>query len=135
MTDTNDTVGPILKTDTQGRVRTSAERRESLLAEFERSGLSGKKFSELSGVKYQTFATWLQKRRRAGQPSVKPAHTVRWLEAVVERAHTPGGKSPLVLVVKLPGAASLEVSDLKQVPLAAALLRSLERAGGQPPAC
>jgi hypothetical protein len=135
MTDTNNTVGPILKTDTRGRVRTSAQRRESLLAEFDRSGLSGKQFSELSGIKYQTFATWLQKRRRAGQPSVKPTDPVRWLEAVVERAPTSGGQSALALVIKLPGAASLEVSDLKQVPLAVALLRSLEPAGGPPLAC
>jgi len=135
MTDTNATVGPILKTDATGRVRTPALRRESLLAEFDQSGLSGTKFAELAGIKYQTFASWLQKRRRAVPPSGQPGDTVRWLEAVVEGAQTPGGKSPLALVIKLPGAASLEVSDLKQVPLAAALLRSLEPAGGQPLAC
>lgn len=31
---------------------------------FERSGLSGTKYAELIEVKYQTFATWLQKRKR-----------------------------------------------------------------------
>ena len=30
------------------------------LEEYNRSGLSAKKFAELAGVKYQTFATWLQ---------------------------------------------------------------------------
>ena len=49
MTDMNNTIGPLLKTDTQGRVRTSAQRRESLLAEFDQSGLSGSKFAELAG--------------------------------------------------------------------------------------
>jgi DNA-binding transcriptional regulator YiaG len=54
----------ILKTDVLGRVKTPAARREQLLEEFERSGMSGQKFAELVGIKYQTFATWAQKRRR-----------------------------------------------------------------------
>ena len=52
----------ILKTDVLGRVKTPAARREGLLDEFERSGLSGRQFAELAGIKYQTFATWAQKR-------------------------------------------------------------------------
>jgi hypothetical protein len=102
MTDTNHTDGLILKTDSKGRVRTPPQRRESLLEEFERSGLSGKKFAELAGIKYQTFATWLQKRRRQGQPSRPPADPVRWLEALVDQASS-GGRNPTGLVVELPG--------------------------------
>ena len=45
-------------------MKTSKARRERLLNEFERSGLPGLKFAELAGIKYQTFATWAQKRRR-----------------------------------------------------------------------
>jgi hypothetical protein len=127
MTDTNQSDVQLLKTDARGRVRTPAKRRESLLEEFDRSGLSGAKFAELAGIKYQTFATWLQQRRRQGQPASKPGATVRWLEAVVEQAQTPGGKSPLALGVQLPGDARMEIGDLKQVPLAAALLRALEQ--------
>jgi len=52
----------ILKSDTRGRVLTPAHRRETLLDEFERSGLSGVKFAALSGIKYSTFAN---RRRRA----------------------------------------------------------------------
>jgi hypothetical protein len=44
-------------------VKTTKARREQLLDEFERSGLPGLKFAELAGIKYQTFATWAQKRR------------------------------------------------------------------------
>jgi hypothetical protein len=40
----------VLKTDKLGRVQMPAERREQLLDEFERSGLSGKKFAALVGV-------------------------------------------------------------------------------------
>lgn len=50
-----------------GRVRTPAHRGETLLDEFEKSGLSGAKFAALSGIKYQTFAKWVQQRRRKGQ--------------------------------------------------------------------
>src|SRR5665213_143688 len=103
MTDTNNTDGLILKTDARGRVRTPAKRREELLEEFDRSGLSGKKFAELTGLKYQTFATGLQKRGRAGKPSSKAADTVRWLEAVVDQAQSSGGRPPMALVLILPG--------------------------------
>jgi hypothetical protein len=57
MTDATQGVGEVIKTDVMGRMRTSVARRESLLEEFDKSGLSGKKFAELSGVKYQTLAT------------------------------------------------------------------------------
>ncbi len=38
--------GALRRTDTLGRVRTPTERREALLDEFERSGLSAAKFAE-----------------------------------------------------------------------------------------
>lgn len=85
-----DSDGAILKTDEKGRVRTPAARRESLLDEFERSGLSGAKFAALAGIKYPTFAVWAQQRRRqrGGRTTVRarPNDPVRWLEAVVEAA-------------------------------------------------
>jgi DNA-binding transcriptional regulator/RsmH inhibitor MraZ len=46
----------VLKTDTRGRVRVPAERREALLDEFEKSGMSGAKFARLAGIHYATFA-------------------------------------------------------------------------------
>ena len=49
----------ILKTDAMGRVRTPKARLAALLAEFERSGVSGKKLAALVGVNYQTFAVAL----------------------------------------------------------------------------
>jgi len=39
----------VLKTDTRGRVRVPVERREALLDEFEKSGMSGAKFARLAG--------------------------------------------------------------------------------------
>jgi len=124
MTDLEKSDGAILKTDEMGRVRTPAARRESLLDEFERSGLSGTKFAALAGIKYQTFAAWAHKRRvqRGGRTpaAAKPADSTRWLEAVVESA-----QNPTVMVLQLPGGARVEVADEKQAMLAAVLVKAL----------
>ena len=53
----------ILKVDTLGRVRRTAEQREAILDEFDRSGMSGTGFTAHYGIKYTTFACWLQARR------------------------------------------------------------------------
>ena len=50
--------------DRLGRMRTPRRRREELLAEYERSGLSQAAFARRAGVRYPTFAHWVQKRRR-----------------------------------------------------------------------
>jgi hypothetical protein len=106
-------------------VKTPKERREQLLDEFEKSGLTGQKFAALVGVKYQTFATWAQKRRRArnAYPAVKRPKQLRWLEAVVEQ--NSGDQSPLVL--EMPGGAKVQINNVKEAVLAAALLRALAR--------
>ena len=114
----------VLKTDGKGRVRTPVARQESLLEEFERSGLSGPKFAALAGINYQTFAGWVRKRGKPNRVSapapVKAADSARWLEAVVEQAQNPG-----VLVLQLPGGVRVEVADGKQAALAAVLVRAL----------
>ena len=123
----------VLKQDVLGRVRTPKERREQLLDEFERSGLPGLKFAELAGIKYQTFATWAQKRRRqrgdyAAGKFTAAKKSVQWLEAVMEPS--PGAvvkAGTLFLALHLPGGARVEISDVKQVELAAALVRALQR--------
>jgi hypothetical protein len=118
----------ILKTDTKGRVRTPRERRESLLDEFERSGLSGTKFAELAGIKYQTFAAWAARRRKQrGQTTVpaKRADSVRWLEAVVQQ--TQAASHQTGVSVRLPSGVCIEVGDVGQVRLAAALVEALAK--------
>lgn len=126
----------VLKTDVMGRVRTPVERREALLEEFARSGVSGKKFAALVGIKYQTFASWVQQWRKArGQyplPGKKPVaqarmpEALRLVEAVIASEsikEADSGDSALCL--QLPGGARVEVHDARQVLLAAELLRAL----------
>jgi hypothetical protein len=120
----------VLKTDSRGRVRTPAERREQLLDEFERSGLSGVKFAALTGLKYQTLASWVQRRRRlqgsASKAAAKREAQVRWLEAVVAEAQPAATVTGATLKVHLPSGAWLEVNDARQAVLVAALVRALE---------
>jgi hypothetical protein len=120
----------LLKADVRGRVKRTAEQRDKLLDEFERSGVSGAHFAALVGVKYQTFATWVQARKR-GRPtypkrkhrSAKP-NPVQWIEAVVPHH---ASSSDAGLLMHLPGGARVEVANSQQLALAAALLRALEK--------
>ena len=117
----------LLRTDALGRLRTPPGRREELLDEFDRSGLSGAKFAELAGVRYSTFASWVQKRRRRRKPGGRSAvpHRPRLIEAVVEEPVGDGGE---VLRLELPGGAVFELHHRKQVPLAVEFLKALARA-------
>jgi transposase-like protein len=75
--------------DRLGRVSWPAARREQLLDEYERSGLSQAAFARRAGVKYPTLAHWVQERRRAAEPA-KPADTApRFVELDVRMAAAP----------------------------------------------
>jgi len=116
--------GELLRQDTAGRVCTSSERRELLLAEYDRSGLSGARFAKMAGIKYQTFANWLHVRRRqtqGGSRKAKRRKAVTWVEAVVP--------ATAALRVELRGGAWLEVSSAAQARTAAMLLRALAEGG------
>ena len=108
---------------------TTAARREELLAEFGRSGLSGAKFAALAGVKYSTFAAWVQRQRRQSlSPAAKPAPAMEWLETVVGQAQAVVPAGGPALLVRLPSGAVVEVANAAQAPVVAALLRAWERA-------
>ena len=118
-----------MKVDVSGRVWTSRERREALLDEFERSGTSAAQFAALVGVKYPTFASWVQMRRRQRGVGTQAggAAALRWVEVMA------GGAAGGGLWVLLPGGARMEVADAAQAVLAAELLRALAR-GSSPEA-
>ena len=134
MTSTTGMVDGIIKQDTRGRLRTTRERRESLLAEFDRSAMTGRKFAKWAGIKYSTFANWLQTRRklRCQEPPasvVERATGTRWLEAVVDvspkKEPAKAKVTTTLLIVHGPGGVRLELSDERQVSWAARLLREL----------
>lgn len=124
----------ILKTDALGRVTLPKEKREALLEEFARSGLSGQKFAKHYGIKYSTFASWIRKRRHARGEypegikreaklgAHKPSRPLALIEAVVEKEESQG------VVVELPGGGRIEVKRSDDVGIAVELIRALRDA-------
>lgn len=108
--------------DSKGRVRVSKEQRRTILVEFERSGASAAQFALRAGLKYSTLAGWLQRYRRSKAKT--PPQSVRLLEAVVEPAG-PTDTGAGAVVVRWEGGAQMEISDVKQIPMAAALIHAL----------
>jgi hypothetical protein len=143
----------VLKRDMLGRVAYPRAQREALLDEFERSGLKGRPFAQVAGIKYQTFANWVQQRRRArGECAVTPrleqpaasdqpaARPLRLVEAVLAQVIPTTEDTPVAaplslsgkdhnsgLEVLLPGSARMFVRDAGQAELAAQLLSHLHR--------
>jgi|APTNR8051073442_1049403.scaffolds.fasta_scaffold07442_3 hypothetical protein len=126
----------ILKRDVLGRVTHTRQQREALLDEFERSGMKGLPFARMAGVNYQTFASWMQKRRRArgGYPKgvVQPAGCggkaalqLVEVELPATAASRPVPDAAVTLELLLPGGARLLLHDARQAELAAHLLRNL----------
>ena len=112
----------ILKRDKRGRIWMKPKRREALLDEFARSGLSGAQFARLTGVNYSSFQNWVVRRRqKRGRAVEAPGEkrpvgaepgAVRLFEAVVDsgsetRGLAPApalpGPRPAGLWVELPG--------------------------------
>jgi hypothetical protein len=134
----------LLKVDRRGHVLVKRERREALLDEFERCGVSAAEFAAQIGVKYQTFAHWRQKRKdrqqalaaEAASPAAlmvpQPESGPHWVEAVIEAGEghpEQAGAAGPTLKLELPGGASVELSTLGQMKLAADLLKALAAKG------
>lgn len=123
---------PLIKTDSLGRIHVSREHRERLLEAFEQSGMSGVKFAEHCGVKYTTFASWVQKQKRARSQyptatASPPKALISSLAEVTVAApdFAAGSEAGENLTVDLPGGAVINITSPEQVQLAAALLNNL----------
>jgi transposase-like protein len=117
------TTAIILKTDSRGRVHLPKEKRDELLAEFTRSGLPATKFAALTGVNYQTFATWVQQYKKRHSPAQPTTHALPLRFAEVEPVAAAASSARLRVV--LPGGACIELHENSQLPLLVALLKSL----------
>jgi len=121
------TDGEMIKTDCIGRIRVSCEHREKLLDTFETSGMSGQKFADHYGVKYTTFASWIQKRRRERNeyPTKHDTPPESLLQSFTEVELAPTKATNEGLSIALPGGARLILEHPEQAPLAAALINNL----------
>jgi transposase-like protein len=119
----------VFKQDRRGRIRVSRERREALLEEFSRSGVSAAEFARMAGIKYPTFANWLQAHRKTQSPMVEESRGVmagsggvRLLEAVVEERACGAVGSSAGLMIELPGGGRLTAHSPVQLAMVAELL-------------
>ena len=125
--------GQILSQDARGRVLVSRERREWLLAEYDRSGMSGVRFARYLGIKYTTLAHWLRSRRRQRQKLLMKAdvdkepgnNKANWIEAVVERNGSQTREKAGVLRIYFAAGAYCQISNAAEMALAAELLGRL----------
>jgi len=136
----------LLKMDGRGRVLASRERREALLEEFGRSGMSGAQFARMAGINYKTFCGWVHRGRRANGQAINepPGVTlaeggpVKLVEAVIgEAAGCAGSKGPNsghpgsgALRVDLPGGCRMWLESPVHLALAAELVVLVGQAGG-----
>ena len=115
----------ILKVDEVGRVRTPPERREAMLAEYDRSGMTGAQFARFVGVRYSTLMYWLQRRRKEtgqGEQVAAPRQDhPRWLEARVEGEVPKSGN----IVVEMGGGIRMLIGNRTQAALAGEVLRAM----------
>jgi transposase len=117
-------------------VWTPRERREQLLDEFEQTGASAAVFAKIAGLRYSTFAGWVNRRRKqrgsSGDEKSAPGKLVQFVEAAVQpRGQTRAGS----LRLELPGGAHALLGTSAEVALAAELLQALARCAGREVAC
>lgn len=110
--------------DRKGRKQLTATRWESLLSEYEASGLTQAEFARRNGVVYTTLAHRVQQRRREAKAGTASARFVEVRPALPTAAPMAVGVPATLpeLIVTLPDGAVLRGAD----PLAlAALVRAL----------
>ena len=109
------------------------ERREELLDQFEKSKLSGQKFAKLTGIKYSTFCGVGE---QASASAIRPGSGLAVARTKFgggmvgnggdQRTEAPPSAAGLLLV-RLPSGAAIELANVSQAPLAAAVLRAWEK--------
>jgi transposase len=121
----------LLKTDRLGRVHMPREKQELIVDRFEQSGMSGQAFAAHVGVKYSTFASWVQKRRQArGEYCEKSGKALKASLSLVEAVVEADGPTEPASVLKLETKSGLKLrlkagSDM---PVLVQLLKALRNA-------
>jgi transposase-like protein len=79
------------KVDGRGRRIVTPQEREALIAAYRRSGLTQQAFAQREGIKYSTFTSWIEGRRRGAVALGKPVFAeVAMLPGGAAAANTPG---------------------------------------------
>jgi transposase-like protein len=118
----------LLKTDTRFRVRTPAHQRDALLDLYERGTLTAKAFAASHGIKYPTFAVWVQQRRKRSNSSAHDPSPLRWVEAALPQHSV---SDPGLCCLEFAHGIKLTLSHEAQLPLAARLIAMVASANSQ----
>jgi hypothetical protein len=94
---------------------------ETVLAAWEKSGLSLSRFAGTQGVNVQRLIWWRKKRGHAGRHLKRQSDAVSFIPAVMKA-------SPATVVLRLPHGVDVEVTDAAAVPAEwlAAAVKALE---------
>lgn len=114
-----ESAGPIIKSDRTGRTRYRAEYKQEVLAAFASSSLGAPEFARQCGIKYPTFASWIAKPRAPREKQALPGAPTFLI------AELAGFSGRDALEVQFPGGAVARAADSAQVKLLAELLRHL----------
>ena len=132
--------GQILSQDARGRVLIPRQRRELLLEEYDRSGMSGVRFAKYVGIRYTTLAYWLKRQKaasrsrhrerekllmKAGRDTEPASSNGTWIEAVVDKNGSAIRAPARALRIDFAGGAYCQISSVAEVALAAELLGRL----------
>ena len=103
--------------DRLGRKITPAARREELVAAWRQSGQTQAAFARREGVRYSTFASWVQQARQRSEPAPSRAPKVRFAEVQV-----PAGRGVSGVEVRLADGSVVRGASASEV---AAVVRAL----------
>ncbi len=127
------TSDPLIKTDCLGRLLIRPEHREALLDKFEQGTLSAQQFAKQHGIKYTTFATWNQKRKRkqGAYPDKVDSKDTKLINSLTEvialsQNVSKASSSSSTLKIELTNKAVFNLSDETQITLAAKLILALD---------
>lgn len=125
----SDSADGLIPSVVRGRVLVPAGQREALLDAFERSGQSGVAFCRQHGLKYPTFATWVQKRKKLSpvEGHREPVRGCGFAEILLDPP-SPAPRlapAPDSLTVTLPDGIRIDIACRSQLPWAAELVHHL----------
>lgn len=117
--------GRLIRSDRRGRVLMPLEQREALLDAFEQSGQSGVAFCRQHGLKYPTFAVWVQRRRRkqgVGSSPPSPSHLSGFVEVEFDARSRSDVTPSTALCVTLPDGIRVDITCRSHLSWVAELL-------------
>lgn len=120
----SDPSGALIRSNSKGRVLVPAAQRDALLDSFERSGQSGVAFCRQHGLKYPTFATWVQK-RRGERPAREPGAAEERHPAFLEVVSTAPVQASGALAITLADGTRIDITCRNHLPWVTELLRHL----------